>query len=144
MIPPHVHTPAPRTVEYTQEVLVVKRGRLRVDFYDEGRRYLESRDSGAGDMILLAIGGHGFEMLEDVEMIEVKQGPYAGEQDKQRFAGIAAEQVPDKDHGMSVGMNLPNHDPGKSSVAGWQRKKISQPVHRFGMDFFRGAICQAV
>jgi len=93
VIPPHVHTPSPRTVEYTQEVLLIKRGRLRVDFYDEGRRYLESRVLAAGDMILLAVGGHGFEVLEEIEMIEVKQGPYAGEQDKQRFAGIAAEQV---------------------------------------------------
>jgi mannose-6-phosphate isomerase-like protein (cupin superfamily) len=93
VIPPHVHTPAPRTVDYTQEVLVIRRGKLRVDFYDEGRLYLESRILGAGDVILLAVGGHGFEVLEDIEMIEVKQGPYTGEQDKQRFAGITAEQV---------------------------------------------------
>jgi len=93
VIPPHVHTPAPRTVNYTQEVLVIRRGKLRVDFYDEARLYVESRILGAGDVILLAIGGHGFEVLEDLEMIEVKQGPYAGEQDKQRFTGITAEQV---------------------------------------------------
>jgi mannose-6-phosphate isomerase-like protein (cupin superfamily) len=93
VIPPHVHTPAPRTVDYTQEVLVIRRGKLRVDFYDEGRLYLESRILGPGDVILLAVGGHGFEVLEDIEMIEVKQGPYAGEQDKQRFAGITPEQV---------------------------------------------------
>ena len=93
IIPPHVHTPVPRTVEFTQEVLVIKRGKLRVDFYDEERRYLESRVLSAGDVILLALGGHGFEVLEEIEMIEVKQGPYAGERDKQRFAGIAADQV---------------------------------------------------
>jgi len=93
VIPPHVHTPVPRTVEYTQEVLIIRRGRLRVDFYDEGRRYLESRVLSAGDVILLAVGGHGFEVLEEIEMIEVKQGPYAGEQDKQRFTGIPVEQV---------------------------------------------------
>jgi hypothetical protein len=93
VIPPHVHTPAPRTVEYTQEVLVIKRGRLRVDFYDEGRRYLESRVLRGGDVILLAVGGHGFEVLEEIEMIEVKQGPYAGDQDKQRFTAILADPV---------------------------------------------------
>jgi mannose-6-phosphate isomerase-like protein (cupin superfamily) len=93
IIPPHVHTPVPRTVEYTQEVLIIKRGRLRVDFYDQERRYLESRILAAGDVILLAVGGHGFEVLEEIEMIEVKQGPYAGEQDKQRFPGIASDQV---------------------------------------------------
>jgi len=93
VIPPHVHTPAPRTVEYTQEVLIIKRGKIRVDFYDDQRCYLESRVLSAGDVILLAVGGHGFEVLEEIEMIEVKQGPYAGEQDKQRFSGIAADQV---------------------------------------------------
>lgn len=93
IIPPHLHTPVAREVKYTQEVLMIKRGRLRVDFYDEGKNYLESRVLEAGDIILLAVGGHGFEVLEEIEMIEVKQGPYAGERDKQRFDGIAPDQV---------------------------------------------------
>ena len=46
-----------------------------------------------GDVILLATGGHGFEVLEEIEMIEVKQGPYAGDQDKTRFDGITVDQV---------------------------------------------------
>ena len=87
VIPPHVHTPVPREVEYTQEVLVIRRGKLRVDFYDAGEQYRESRILEGGDVILLASGGHGFEVLEEIEMVEVKQGPYAGEQDKRRFAG---------------------------------------------------------
>jgi mannose-6-phosphate isomerase-like protein (cupin superfamily) len=81
----HVHNPVPRSVAYTQEVLFIKRGRLRVDFFDEEQTYLESRELKAGDVILLIKGGHGFEVLEELEMIEVKQGPYAGEQDKTRF-----------------------------------------------------------
>jgi hypothetical protein len=83
-----VHNPVPREVHFTQEVLFLKRGKLRVDFYDEHQNYLESRILGAGDVILLATGGHGFEVLEEIEMIEVKQGPYAGDQDKTRFTGI--------------------------------------------------------
>ena len=63
----------------------LKRGRLRVDFFDNDQQYLESRILEAGDVILLAAGGHGFEVLEEIEMVEVKQGPYAGEQDKTRF-----------------------------------------------------------
>ncbi|MCX7148606.1 MAG: hypothetical protein NTY05_04210 [Rhodocyclales bacterium] len=90
IIAPHVHNPVQRQVQYTQEVLVIKRGRLRVDFYDDGLTYMESHILEAGDVILLAAGGHGFEVLEEVEMIEVKQGPYAGEQDKTRFTGINA------------------------------------------------------
>jgi len=93
LIQPHVHNPLPRQVHYTQEVLFIKRGRLRVDFYDTAQKYLESRVLVTGDVILLAIGGHGFEVLEEVEMIEVKQGPYAGDNDKTRFAGITAAQV---------------------------------------------------
>jgi mannose-6-phosphate isomerase-like protein (cupin superfamily) len=84
-IAPHIHNPVPREVRYTQEVLLLRKGRLKVNFYDENRCYLESRILEAGDVILLAEGGHGFEVLEEIEMIEVKQGPYAGEQDKTRF-----------------------------------------------------------
>ena len=93
LIPPHVHNPVPREVHYTQEVLFIKRGKLRVDFYDENQNYLESRVLNAGDCILLVTGGHGFEVLEEIEMIEVKQGPYAGDQDKTRFDGIVSNQV---------------------------------------------------
>jgi mannose-6-phosphate isomerase-like protein (cupin superfamily) len=94
IIPPHVHNPVPREVTYTQETLFVKAGKLRVDFYNEAQAYLESRILEAGDTILLVTGGHGFEVLETVEMIEVKQGPYVGDRDKTRFPGISVEQTP--------------------------------------------------
>jgi mannose-6-phosphate isomerase-like protein (cupin superfamily) len=93
VIPPHVHNPVPREVQYTKEVLFIKSGRVRVDFYDDDQNYLESRILEQGDVILLAFGGHGFEMLEPTEVIEVKQGPYAGEADKTRFEPISADQV---------------------------------------------------
>ena len=89
----HVHNLIHRNVLMTQEVLFIKKGILRVDFYDEYEDYLESRDLYAGDAILLVSGGHGFRVLEEVEMIEVKQGPYAGENDKKRFLGIEEAQV---------------------------------------------------
>jgi len=85
VISAHVHNPVHRTVAYTQETLFIKRGRLRVDFFDADREYLESRVLRQGDVILLIKGGHGFEVIEDLEMIEVKQGPYAGEGDKTCF-----------------------------------------------------------
>ena len=85
VIPPHVHNPVVREVEYTKEVLLIRSGRVRVDFYSEAQDYLQSTVLEAGDVILLAFGGHGFEMLEPTEIIEVKQGPYCGEQDKTRF-----------------------------------------------------------
>lgn len=90
VIPPHVHNPVAREVQYTKEVLIIRSGKVRVDFYDDEQNYLESRILNQGDIVLLAFGGHGFEMLEDSEIVEVKQGPYAGEGDKTRFEGITS------------------------------------------------------
>jgi len=92
-IAPHVHNPIKREVQYTKEVLFIRSGRLRVDFYSEEQEYLKSALLHAGDVILLAYGGHGFEILEDAEIIEVKQGPYAGDADKTRFSAIARSNV---------------------------------------------------
>jgi hypothetical protein len=85
VIDPHVHNRVIREIHYTHEVLFIRRGRLRVDFYSDAKQYVESRVLLTGDVILLAGGGHGFEMLEETEIIEVKQGPYDGEKDKTRF-----------------------------------------------------------
>jgi mannose-6-phosphate isomerase-like protein (cupin superfamily) len=93
MIPPHVHNHISREVQYTQEVLIIKKGCLRVDFYTDKQKYIESRTLESGDVIILIMGGHGFEVLEEVEMIEVKQGPYLGEQDKTRFDGLTSENT---------------------------------------------------
>ncbi len=81
----HTHNKVRRSVHFTQEVLVIRKGKLRVDFYDSEQNYLESRILEEGDVILLADGGHGFEVIEDLEMIEIKQGPYLGDEDKTRF-----------------------------------------------------------
>ncbi len=93
IIDAHIHNYEERKVVYTQEVLVIKRGSLRVDFYTDECSYIESVILYAGDIILLAAGGHGFEVLEEVEMVEIKQGPYLGEKDKTRFPGVAASEV---------------------------------------------------
>jgi mannose-6-phosphate isomerase-like protein (cupin superfamily) len=84
-ITPHVHNKVPREVMYTQETLFIRRGRCRVDLYKQDHTYLTSRELSAGDVILLSTGGHGFDILEDCVMIEVKQGPYSGDGDKTRF-----------------------------------------------------------
>jgi len=90
-ISPHIHNKIAREVFYTQEVLFIKSGKMRVDFYDDNRASIDSRILQEGDIILLASGGHGFEMLEQTEIIEVKQGPFAGEQDKTRFEAKRTE-----------------------------------------------------
>ncbi len=89
----HVHNAVHRNVVYTQEVLFIKKGKVRVDFYDDYEDYLESRILESGDTLLLASGGHGFKVLEETEMIEVKQGPYSGDMDKKRFEGIEDDGI---------------------------------------------------
>jgi len=93
VIMPHVHNAIPREVQFTKEVLFIKSGRVRVDFYDDDQNYLESRVLIQGDVLLLAFGGHGFEMLEPSEIIEVKQGPHAGEADKTHFSPVDVNQI---------------------------------------------------
>lgn len=93
VIDPHVHNPVNRDVKWTQEVLFIRSGKLRVDFFTDGRHYLESRILHRGDVIMLVAGGHGFEILEPTEMIEVKQGPYSGDHDKTRFDPVTADRI---------------------------------------------------
>jgi mannose-6-phosphate isomerase-like protein (cupin superfamily) len=90
---PHSHNPVPRQIEYTQEILFIKSGKIRVDFYDLDQKYLESYILSQHDVILLIKGGHGFEVLEELEMFEIKQGPYVGENDKTRFTGIPSIEI---------------------------------------------------
>lgn len=92
-IEPHVHNDVKREVVNTREVLMIRKGKVRVDFYGDDKKYIESRILKAGDVILFASGGHGFEMIENSEIIEVKQGPYAGDQDKTRFPGIENSEI---------------------------------------------------
>ena len=84
-IQPHVHRKVQREVHFTQETLFIRKGKLQVDFYSDDQIYLESRILETGDVILLIKGGHGFKVLDDLEMFEVKQGPYAGDEDKIKF-----------------------------------------------------------
>ena len=84
-IVPHVHLPIMRQVSGTTECIVVRKGSCIIDFYDKEKNYVTSRNLNLGDILLLTDGGHGFRMLEDTVLFEVKQGPYAGDQDKARF-----------------------------------------------------------
>lgn len=87
-IEPHIHKKVERAIHYTLETLFIRKGKVKVDFYTKDKVFFESTIVESGDVLLLASGGHGFTMLEPTEMIEVKQGPYAGEEDKERFKGI--------------------------------------------------------
>jgi hypothetical protein len=84
----HVHNIIKREILSTHEIVFLKKGKMRADFYSTDQNYICSRTVVSGDVILLASGGHGFETLEEAEMFVVKQGPYAGEDDKVRFDRI--------------------------------------------------------
>ncbi len=86
-IKPHMHHPVSRTTIGTKEVLIIQRGELRIDFYSSGKKYLKSRKLLAGDVILLASEGHGMTALKPIKMIEVKNGPFCPEKDKEKFEG---------------------------------------------------------
>jgi len=81
----HLHRPLERHIVGTSEVLVVKEGRCQVDIYDDDRRLVATRELRKGDIMLMVGGGHGFRMLEDTILLEIKQGPYTGLDEKERF-----------------------------------------------------------
>jgi hypothetical protein len=93
IIEPHTHKIVKREIFLTQEVLIIKRGKIKLDLYDSKNNYFDSRILSGGDVVLLTGGGHGYEVLEDVDMIEIKQGPYLGKNDKIRFKDIEDKKL---------------------------------------------------
>ena len=85
IIKAHTHKPINVTINITQETIFIKKGRVKVDLYDTQKELIESRTLEAGDVILLASGGHGFEALEELEMVEIKQGPFLSDDYKEIY-----------------------------------------------------------
>ncbi|HQV68736.1 MAG TPA: hypothetical protein PLJ62_15345 [Thermoflexales bacterium] len=92
VIASHYHNDVNREVTGTKEVLFIRKGKVRVDFYDHEQVYAKSVVLQQGDIILLVEGGHGFEALEELVMLEVKQGPYGGDY-KTRFPSVPADKI---------------------------------------------------
>jgi uncharacterized protein with PhoU and TrkA domain len=81
----HDHRPVERHLVGTSEVLVIQRGRCEIDIYNDDRELVATRELRQGDIMLMVGGGHGFRMLEDTVFLEIKQGPYIGVDEKERF-----------------------------------------------------------
>jgi uncharacterized protein with PhoU and TrkA domain len=81
----HVHRALERHLIGTSEVIIVRKGRCEIDVYDDERQLVASREIRPGDIMLMTGGGHGFRMLEDTVLLEVKQGPYTGIDEKEHF-----------------------------------------------------------
>ncbi len=93
LIMPHKHNKRLTKILITTEVIILFKGILRVDFYNNKKIYLFSKKIYAGDIIMLVNGGHGFKVLKDVEMLEVKQGPYSLSADKTKFNKIDEKKI---------------------------------------------------
>ena len=93
IIKPHKHKKRATKIFYTTEVIILFKGCLRVDFYDQKQKYLFSKIIKEKDIIMLVHGGHGFKVLKNVEMLEVKQGPYSIEKDKVKFTEIDEKKI---------------------------------------------------
>ena len=93
LIKPHKHKKRTTKIFYTTEVIIIFKGSLRVDFYDQKQKYLFSKVIKDKDIIMLVHGGHGFKVLKKIEMLEVKQGPYSIEKDKVKFKEIDEKTI---------------------------------------------------
>ena len=93
LIMPHKHNKRLTKILITTEVIIIFKGILRVDFYNDKKKYLFSKKIYARDIIMLVNGGHGFKVLKDVEMLEVKQGPYSLSADKTKFNKIDEKKI---------------------------------------------------
>jgi hypothetical protein len=85
VIPRHVHLPIERHLVGSTEVLLLQQGRCEVDVYTDDRRMVVTREMHVGDILIAVSGGHGFRVLEDTVLLEIKQGPYPGGAEKARF-----------------------------------------------------------
>ena len=93
IIKPHLHKKRLTKIFYTTEVILLLKGIMRVDFYNQFKEYLFSKILKEKDIIMLVHGGHGFKILKDVEMLEIKQGPYNLIRDKIKFDNIGDNKI---------------------------------------------------
>ncbi len=93
IIKPHIHKRQTRKLIYTSEVILILKGTLRVDFYSVQKKYLFSKVIKEKDLIMLVHGAHGFKVIKDVQMIEIKQGPYITKLDKVKFDKIDESKI---------------------------------------------------
>ena len=93
IIQPHQHNIRLTKILRTTEVIILLKGTLRVDFYNNNKKYLFSKIVNAKDIIMLVHGGHGFKVLKNAEMIEVKQGPYSLARDKIKFMKVDEQKI---------------------------------------------------
>ncbi len=91
-IKPHTHKNYLRRIKKTTEILFIKNGSIRVDFYSK-KKYLFSKVVSKNKILILLEGSHGFKILKNCSIIEVKQGPFSLSMDKERFNKIDEKYI---------------------------------------------------
>ncbi len=85
-VPNHIHLRHERMVNRTEEVIYLQRGKIRVSIFNNDQIEIDTFEVEEGDVLITLEGGHGFEFIEESEIIEVKQGPYVSKEfDKMSF-----------------------------------------------------------
>lgn len=81
----HIHKNILRKLDRTEEILIVQKGRCVLDIYDDKKEFVVSKNLKKGDVVILVSGGHGFRLLSATILLEIKQGPYTDQDEKERF-----------------------------------------------------------
>ncbi len=75
-VEPHKHICDPFKIHLVQEFILVKNGKLKMEFFSsKGEKYNETILN-EGDSVLTIKGGHSIIFLEKSSILEIKQGPY--------------------------------------------------------------------
>ena len=90
---PHLHLKNQRKIDYTSEVLIIQKGKIRIDLYSNKKKYLFSKILIKDDILILIRGAHGFKILESCDILEIKQGPYNKKKDKIRIDPIDPKKI---------------------------------------------------
>lgn len=86
--PPHFHQPVTRSIMDLQQMFVVQRGVVAVELYSDAGELLREIEMHTGDAVVLIHGVHAIRVLEDMQCISVKQGPYLGEEKDKVFVDV--------------------------------------------------------
>ena len=90
---PHLHLINKRKINYTSEVLIIQKGKIRIDLYNSKKKYLFSKIAKKNDIVILIKGAHGFKILNNCEILEIKQGPFNDKEDKIKFAHSKIKKI---------------------------------------------------
>jgi len=76
MVKPHLHAKRLRRIIHTQTCFIIRKGKVKIDIYNNNKKFIKSPLLNAGDFFISLAGGHAISYLTDAEVIEIKNGPF--------------------------------------------------------------------